>query len=103
MLFGTKINNAEISNAEINSAGNSNAWFIFIKCLVYCFQSQLVFGLKLFRILLSNYTLELLCNWVKVNNYRTNIIFYGLLTSYEKNNFVVMFTFIFHLKLFEDK
>ena len=83
--FDTKINNVGISNVRIssvgiNSAGINNIGFIFIKCLVHCFPPHLVFELKLYKNLHSNYMLELLCKWVKVNNCRT-IFFYDLLTS----------------------
>uniref|UniRef100_A0A0V0ILU1 Putative ovule protein n=1 Tax=Solanum chacoense TaxID=4108 RepID=A0A0V0ILU1_SOLCH len=88
--FGTKINNAEISNAEIvmlrlvmqelivhelvmHGLYLPSVWFIV--------SPHLVFGLKLDKKLLSNYTLELLCNWVEVNNCQTILFFYGLLTS----------------------
>lgn len=58
--FGTKMNNAGISNAGISNAGIRNAGIIFIKCLVHCFLSNFMCGLKVFKKKLSNYTLELL-------------------------------------------
>ena len=77
--FGTKINNAWISNAKIDNAGISNAGIgnvgiIIIKCSVHCLLTSFVCGLKLYKKILSHYTLELLwdfCisgNWVKVDN-----------------------------------
>ena len=100
--FGTKIKNAGISNVRISNTWISSAGIIFSKCLVHCFPPHLVFGLKIYRKLLSNWTLELLCNWVQVNNCRAISFYYDLETSYVKNNFDVIFAY-FSPKLIEDK
>ncbi len=42
--FGTKINNAGISNADISNAG-----IIFIKRFVHCFLPNFVCGLKVYQ------------------------------------------------------